>query len=77
MEGEFSVIFGDGAGAAHIKREVMIRKEEFFLHTCTVKEKHARELTVEGPSIAHWVPEIFKQSRRPFLLSLYERNVCI
>ena len=52
-----SVIFGDGAGAAILTRSD--DPERGILSTHLHSEgKHARELTVEGPSIAHWVPEI-------------------
>ncbi len=52
-----SVIFGDGAGAAILTRSD--NPERGILSTHLHSEgKHARELTVEGPSIAHWVPEI-------------------
>ncbi len=52
-----SVIFGDGAGAAILTRSD--NSERGILSTHLHSEgKHARELTVEGPSIAHWVPEI-------------------
>ena len=52
-----SVIFGDGAGAAILTRSD--DPERGILSTHLHSEgKHARELTVESPSIAHWVPEI-------------------
>lgn len=51
-----SVIFGDGAGAAILSRSD--KDGQGILSTHLHSEgKHARELVVEGPSIAHWVPE--------------------
>ncbi|WP_108866991.1 3-oxoacyl-ACP synthase III family protein [Aquimarina aquimarini] len=56
-----SVIFGDGAGAA-----VMTRSERdgfgvlsTHLHS---EGAHAKELSLEGPSTAHWVPEIIAEN---------------
>ncbi len=52
-----SVIFGDGAGAAILSRSE--DAESGILSTHLHSEgKHAKELVMEGPSIAHWVPEI-------------------
>ena len=51
------MIFGDGAGAAILSRSD--NAEQGILSTHLHSEgKHARELTVESPSIAHWVPEL-------------------
>ncbi len=51
-----SVIFGDGAGAAILSRSD--KDGQGILSTHLHSEgKHARELVVEGPSIARWVPE--------------------
>ncbi len=51
-----SVIFGDGAGAAILSRSD--NAEQGILSTHLHSEgKHAKELTVEGPSIAKWVPK--------------------
>ncbi len=51
-----SVIFGDGAGAAILSRSD--NADQGILSTHLHSEgKHARELVVEGPSIAHWVPK--------------------
>jgi len=54
-----SVIFGDGAGAAILSRSEDSSKGILSTHLHS-EGKHARELTVEGPSIAHWVPEILE-----------------
>lgn len=55
-----SVIFGDGAGAA-----VLTRSEEEgrgILSTHLHSEgAHAKELSLEGPSTEHWVPEIIAE----------------
>ncbi len=51
-----SVIFGDGAGAAVLSRSD--NADQGILSTHLHSEgKHAKELVVEGPSIARWVPE--------------------
>lgn len=56
-----SVIFGDGAGAA-----VLSRNEEGangILSTHLHSEgKHKNELALQGPSTAHWVPEIIAEN---------------
>mgnify|MGYP000414179392 CR=1 FL=1 len=52
-----SVIFGDGAGAAVLSRSEDSNKGILSTHLHS-EGKHARELTVESPSIAHWVPEL-------------------
>ncbi|MBV1924721.1 MAG: ketoacyl-ACP synthase III [Flavobacteriaceae bacterium] len=54
-----SVIFGDGAGAAVLSRSEDTSKGILSTHLHS-EGKHAKELTVEGPSIAHWVPEILE-----------------
>lgn len=54
-----SVIFGDGAGAAVLSRSEDTSKGILSTHLHS-EGKHARELTVEGPSISHWVPEILE-----------------
>ncbi len=51
-----SVIFGDGAGAAVLSRSEDSSKGILSTHLHS-EGKHAKELVVEGPSIAHWVPE--------------------
>jgi 3-oxoacyl-[acyl-carrier-protein] synthase-3 len=51
-----SVIFGDGAGAAVLSRSDDPDKGVLSTHLHS-EGKHASELTVDGPSIAHWVPE--------------------
>jgi 3-oxoacyl-[acyl-carrier-protein] synthase-3 len=52
-----SVIFGDGAGAVILTRSDDEKRGILSTHLHS-EGKHAKELTVEGPSIAHWVPEI-------------------
>ena len=52
-----SVIFGDGAGAAVLSRSEDSSRGILSTHLHS-EGKHARELTVESPSIAHWVPEL-------------------
>jgi len=54
-----SVIFGDGAGAAILSRSEDPSRGILSSHLHS-EGKHARELTVLGPSIAHWVPEILE-----------------
>ena len=54
-----SVIFGDGTGAAILSRSEDPTRGILSSHLHS-EGKHARELTVEGPSIAHWVPEILE-----------------
>lgn len=52
-----SVIFGDGAGAVVLSRTD--EKGKGILSTHLHSEgKHAKELVLEGPSTARWVPEI-------------------
>jgi len=52
-----SVIFGDGAGAVILSRTE--EKGKGILSTHLHSEgKHAKELVLEGPSTARWVPEI-------------------
>ncbi|AXT19455.1 beta-ketoacyl-ACP synthase III [Flavobacteriaceae bacterium AU392] len=54
-----SVIFGDGAGAAILSRTEDNTKGILSSHLHS-EGKHAKELTVEGPSICKWVPEILE-----------------
>jgi len=56
-----SVIFGDGAGAAILSRTEDNTKGILSTHLHS-EGKHARELTVVAPSIAHWVPEILEKN---------------
>ena len=54
-----SVIFGDGAGAVVLSRSE--EKGKGILSTHLHSEgKHAKELVLEGPSTARWVPEIME-----------------
>ncbi|WP_406684263.1 ketoacyl-ACP synthase III [Seonamhaeicola sp. MEBiC1930] len=54
-----TVIFGDGAGAAVMTREEDNEKGVLSSHLHS-EGKYAEELTVLGPSIKHWVPEILE-----------------
>jgi len=54
-----SVIFGDGAGACVLSREEDNTKGILSTHLHS-EGKYADKLIVEGPSIAHWVPEIIE-----------------
>lgn len=54
-----SVIFGDGAGAAVLSRTEDNNKGILSSHLHS-EGKHAKQLTVEGPSICKWVPEIIE-----------------
>ena len=56
-----SVIFGDGAGAAIIKRSDHIGQGILSTHLHS-EGKHAKELSLEGPSTMHWVPEIIAEN---------------
>ena len=56
-----SVIFGDGAGAAVLSRTEDNTKGILSSHLHS-EGKHARELTVDGPSIANWVPAILERN---------------
>jgi 3-oxoacyl-[acyl-carrier-protein] synthase-3 len=52
-----TVIFGDGAGACVLSREKDSSKGILSTHLHS-EGQYADKLMVEGPSIAHWVPEI-------------------
>jgi len=52
-----SVIFGDGAGAAVLSRSEDNARGILSTHLHS-QGKHAKELVVESPSIAHWVPQL-------------------
>ncbi|WP_242157894.1 3-oxoacyl-ACP synthase III family protein [Aestuariivivens sediminis] len=54
-----TVIFGDGAGAAVLSRTEDNTKGILSSHLHS-EGKYAEELTVIGPSIKHWVPEIIE-----------------
>ena len=54
-----TVIFGDGAGACVLSREEDNKKGILSTHLHSAG-KYADKLIVEGPSIAHWVPEIIE-----------------
>jgi 3-oxoacyl-[acyl-carrier-protein] synthase III len=55
-----SVIFGDGAGAAVVSRN---DGEGGILSTHLHSEgKHKNELSLQGPSTEHWVPEIIAEN---------------
>lgn len=56
-----SVIFGDGAGAAVLTRSN--HNAQGILSTHLHSEgKHAKELSLAGPSTMHWVPEIIAEN---------------
>lgn len=56
-----SVIFGDGAGAAVVSRSD--NEAQGILSTHMHSEGvHAEELALIGPSTAHWVPQMIKES---------------
>lgn len=56
-----SVIFGDGAGAAILTRSD--HNGQGILSTHLHSEgKHALELSLQGPSTMHWVPEIIEEN---------------
>ncbi len=52
-----SVIFGDGAGAVVLSRSEDAARGILSTHLHS-EGKHAKELVVESPSIAHWVPQL-------------------
>ena len=54
-----TVIFGDGAGACVLSREVDNTKGILSTHLHS-EGKYADKLIVESPSIKHWVPEILE-----------------
>ncbi len=56
-----SVIFGDGAGAAVLSRTEDNTKGILSSHLHSEGE-HAEQLTVKGPSICKWVPELLKEN---------------
>ena len=57
-----SVIFGDGAGAAVLSRSEDDTKGILSSHLHS-EGKHAKELVVEGPSIARWVPKYLEDPK--------------
>ena len=56
-----SVIFGDGAGAVVLSRCEEEGKGILSTHLHS-EGKHAKELVLEGPSTARWVPEILENN---------------
>lgn len=56
-----SVIFGDGAGAAVLSRSEEEGRGILSSHLHS-EGKYARELMVDGPSIANWVPAILDRN---------------
>src|SRR5690606_20749806 len=56
-----SVVFGDGAGAAVLQRSNHIGQGILSTHLHS-EGKHAKELSLEGPSTMHWVPEIIAEN---------------
>lgn len=56
-----SVIFGDGAGAAVVSRNETGKGGILSTHLHS-EGKHKNELVLQGPSTAHWVPEILENN---------------
>ncbi len=56
-----SVIFGDGAGAAVVTRSEEEGRGILSTHLHS-EGAHAKELSLEGPSTEHWVPEIIAEN---------------
>ena len=56
-----SVIFGDGAGAALLKRSDHIGQGILSTHLHS-EGKHAMELSQTAPSTEHWVPQIIAEN---------------
>lgn len=56
-----SVIFGDGAGAAVLTRSDQNAQGILSTHLHS-EGKHALELTLKGPSTAHWVPALMEEN---------------
>ncbi|MEW7291195.1 3-oxoacyl-ACP synthase III family protein [Aquimarina sp. 2304DJ70-9] len=56
-----SVIFGDGAGAAVLTRSDEEGKGILSTHLHS-EGAHAKELSLDGPSTEHWVPEIIAEN---------------
>jgi 3-oxoacyl-[acyl-carrier-protein] synthase-3 len=65
-----SVIFGDGAGAAVLSRapEGHSGIQTVHLHA---QGKHARELSMRGPSAIHWLDEIQASQGNPEIFAPY------
>ncbi|MFD2823256.1 3-oxoacyl-ACP synthase III family protein [Lacinutrix iliipiscaria] len=57
-----TVIFGDGAGACVLSREEDTSKGILSTHLHS-EGKYAEKLTVESPSIRHWVPDIMEAGK--------------
>lgn len=56
-----SVIFGDGAGAVVLSRSAEEGKGILSTHLHS-EGKHKDELSLQGPSTEHWVPEIIENN---------------
>jgi 3-oxoacyl-[acyl-carrier-protein] synthase-3 len=56
-----TVIFGDGAGAVVLSRSEEEGRGILSTHLHS-EGKHAKELVLEGPSTARWVPEIMDEN---------------
>lgn len=56
-----SVIFGDGAGAAVVSRNDSGKGGILSTHLHS-EGKHKNELSLQGPSTQHWVPEIIAEN---------------
>ena len=64
-----SVIFGDGAGAAVVSREIDLSKGIMSSHLHSEGE-HAKELSIIAPSTRRWIPEIITDNN-PDDISFY------
>src|SRR5690606_1744155 len=58
-----SVIFGDGAGAAVVSRNETGKGGILSTHLHS-EGQHKNELSLKGPSTAHWVPEIIAENNQ-------------
>ena len=56
-----SVIFGDGAGAAVVSRNEIGKGGILSTHLHS-EGQHKNELSLQGPSTGHWVPEIIAEN---------------
>ncbi len=58
-----SVIFGDGAGAAVVSRNDTGKGGILSTHLHS-EGKHKNELSLEGPTTQHWVPQIIAENKQ-------------
>ena len=71
-----SVIFGDGAGAVVLSRCEEEGKGILSTHLHS-EGKHAKELVLEGPSTARWVPEILENNDPVVLSTIVEDELIL